>query len=473
MQNHYGKGDITKKKHSMSEFFGIAAIALIVYLLFKSNAKPKTKQSSDKEGNKPYTKLEEKTKYGSVPVGRVVNLQEASDLDGLYRTLMESDNSPISKTEEPLDPLKNNAIVDQMMFESLRELLKKSIKHYNEFKRHDYIPKPSLPILFFGDVEQYSKEKFRIVTAALNPSDIEFRETKSSGSFSFFRFPYYQEDSEKTLYISLRDYFKNNPYNNWFDSSYRNILKGLGYSFYDDHLKTLIHTDIVSPLATNPTWSALSKRKKIDSTILNLESIGLTLWEELIEILKPDLILISVAKSHLEKLNLELISEFDEITTVNNDKGIKRSYLSNLYRLTLKEHSCYLLHAPSGRKPFRLISNIQQEKLGEKLKREVIDKSFGESPTLNFVNEKATLSSEVLKKKNFILSKNLRGKGTLIQLGEGQSKIIYDHDLLLDDLGERITELPCCKKYGYYTKSGGLLPKFCQNKKAILIAPDN
>lgn len=457
----------------MSEFFGIIAIALFIYLLFKSNAEPKTKKSSGKEGNKPYTKLEEKTKYGSGPVGRVVNLQEASDFDGLYRTLIGSDNSPISKPEEPLDSLKSNAIADQMVFEPLRDLLKESIKHYNEFKQHDYIPKPSLPILFFGDVEQYSKEKFRIVTAALNPSDIEFRKTKSSGSFSFFRFPYYQKDSEKTLYIALRDYFKNNPYNNWFDSSYKNLLKGLGYSFYDDHLKTIIHTDIVSPLATNPTWSALSKRKKIDSSIFNLESIGLTLWEELIEILKPDLILVSVAKSHLEKLNLELVSEFDEITTMNNDKGIKRSYLSNLYRLTLKEHSCYLLHAPSGRKPFRLISNIQQEKLGEKIKREVINRPIYDPSTPISINEKATLSSEVLNKKNFILSKNLKGKGALIQLGEGKSKIIYDHDLLLDDLGERITELPCWKKYGYYTKTGGQLPKFCQNKKAVLIAPDN
>jgi hypothetical protein len=458
----------------MLKFFGIVAISLSVYVLIRWIKQLKTEQSSYKGRNKPYTKPEEKTKYVRPPAERrVVNFQESSNYDELYEIMIGTDDSTNSKTEELFDSLVRNEHIDPNRFESLRTLLKDSIKHYNEFKGCDYIPKPSLPILFFGDVEQYSKGSFRIVTAALNPSDIEFRKTKSNKSFSFFRFPFYQEGSEKTLYISLRDYFNINPYNRWFDSSYKDLLKGMGYSFYNDDLNTVIHTDVVSPLATNPTWSDLLKRKKTDNSILKLESIGLKLWKELIEVLKPDLILMSLAESHLGKLDLEYISKFDIITTTDGNQERKKPYVSNLYRLKLEGYSCYLLHSPSANTPFGLISKNQKIKLGEKLKRELIDKPIDEICIQNSTNEKSISNSEVIVKKNFVLSKNLRGEGVLIQLGEGKSKIIYDHDLLLDDLGDRITELPCWKKYGYYTKTGGSLPKFCKNRRAILIDMNN
>lgn len=458
----------------MSEFFGIIAITLCIYLLFKSNSHPKTKHSSDKGGNKLYTKPEEETKYVRQPeVTRVINLQDPSNFDELYRTLMESDNIHNSKPEELLDSFSNSSFVGSIMFESLRTLLKESIKHYNEFKGYDYIPKPSLPILFFGDVEQFSKARFKIVTAALNPSDNEFRNKESSIPFSFFRFPSYQENSEKRLYLALRDYFKTRPYKRWFDSSYKDLLEGLGYSFYKDDLNTAIHTDIVSPLSTTPTWSDLIKRKRSDHSILDAENFGLKLWRGLIEVLKPDLILMSLAESHLEKLDLEHLSKFDIITTTEGNQERKKPYVSNLYRLTLEGHSCYLLHSPSANTPYGLISNNQKKKLGEKLKRELIKIDDEKNHTQTPILEKTVSNEQVLQKKSFILNKSLKGKGVLIQLGEGHSKIIYDHDLLLDELGERITKLPCWEKYGYYTKTGGQLPKFCQNKKSILIHPNN
>ena len=57
-------------------------------------------------------------------------------------------------------------------------LLEAALNHYDNFKDYDFVVSPSLPILFFGDVAKYKKSKFRIMTAALNPSDMEFKEKK-------------------------------------------------------------------------------------------------------------------------------------------------------------------------------------------------------------------------------------------------------------------------------------------------------
>lgn len=453
----------------MKEIFIGTLSIIVLYLIVKFlKGKNLKKKSSTRDRRELiYTNPEDVSKNMSnspfVTARKMKKLELSEWRDNINRDILIS-----SSNEELFLSLRKNQLINISLFDSLNDILKKSLEHHKDFEEYEFIPKPSLPILFFGDIEAYSNENFKILTVALNPSDIEFRTSKNGERFSFFRFPLYGQTSG-TLYLSLKDYFIHNPYKKWFDSSYKELLRGLGYSFYNDKLKTAIHTDIVSPLATNPTWTKLKRQKRYTSEIQNLEKIGFDLWLELIEILKPNLILMSLAKNHLTKLNLEYISEFDKITIKKGNSKRKKPYITNLYKLNLINHSCYLIHSPSGINPFRLISNEEQRQLGEKIRLKLIENKMdfpNKQNSNDFISSSINLKIEI--KRNFILSKGLMGKGLLIQIGEGSSKIVYDHDLLLNDLGSRITELPCWNKYGYYTKTGGDIPNFCKGRNAIL-----
>ena len=101
------------------------------------------------------------------------------------------------------------------------DLLKEALNHYSESCELDFVLKPSLPILYFGDICDYFKSDFKVITAALNPSDAEFKESKNS-DLSYVRFPEYKNTTE-TLYLSLNSYFKNKPYKRWFGA--QNVSK--------------------------------------------------------------------------------------------------------------------------------------------------------------------------------------------------------------------------------------------------------
>ncbi|MFN6037231.1 MAG: hypothetical protein ACK452_02090, partial [Bacteroidota bacterium] len=149
--------------------------------------------------------------------------------------------------------------------------------------------KPSLPILYFGDLIRYKDSPLKIVTVGKNPSLNEFR-IKENENFSFIRFPKWDEKS-KNLEEVLNTYFETKPLKKWF-SSFEPILNGMNASYYNGNWKnTAIHTDICSPIATNPTWSLINKT---ESEVLFKE--GNLLWKQLIEELQPDIILVSIPK---------------------------------------------------------------------------------------------------------------------------------------------------------------------------------
>ena len=102
-------------------------------------------------------------------------------------------------------------------------------KHYND----DYVVKPSLPILYFGDLVAYEKSPLRVVTVGKNPSDNEFRSNKNDG-FSFFRFKNWNPN-QKNLQETLNRYFFDAPLHQWF-SSFEPILNGLNCSYYENEV---------------------------------------------------------------------------------------------------------------------------------------------------------------------------------------------------------------------------------------------
>lgn len=65
-------------------------------------------------------------------------------------------------------------------------------------------------------------------------------------------------------------------------------------SYYENsHPNRVLHTDICSPFATNLTWSKKQFHRDHKG---NMVKEGKKIWHKLVEILNPEIIIISVAK---------------------------------------------------------------------------------------------------------------------------------------------------------------------------------
>ena len=179
----------------------------------------------------------------------------------------------------------------------------------NDSKLRQFLIKDSLPILYFGDIEAYFKSKYKVITAAINPSSAEFFYNDSAKTISFARFPQFERidkgrvlSNESALqYLSaLNGYFQmGNDYRQWFNRTPRNnLFAPFGTSYYDDTPNRAIHTDTLSPFATFPAWS------KLDSQIQRrFSEIGIALWHELIAILEPDIIFMSLNQKYISHID--------------------------------------------------------------------------------------------------------------------------------------------------------------------------
>lgn len=183
-----------------------------------------------------------------------------------------------------------------MMNTKLEHLAQQVWQEYN-LNNASYIIKPSCPVLYFGNANEYQESACKIVTVGLNPSGVEF---VNGGQTSVdLRFRGSSDTNMEAYCDALNRYFEYNPYRKWF-SSYENILQGLDASFWDKGKKNrALHTDICSTLATSPTWSKLKNDEK-----QSLQEKGKKAWLELIMVLRPDAILIAVHQDILKTLPL-------------------------------------------------------------------------------------------------------------------------------------------------------------------------
>ncbi len=239
------------------------------------------------------------------------------------------------------------------------KLIKKTLEYYKKHKDKKVVVKPSLPILYFGNLYAYSKSKLKVVTVGKNPSDNEFRLNKNN-PYSFVRFPEWDEKSEN-LISALNSYFENRPLKTWF-SCFEPILNGLSASYYNSNYEhTALHTDICSPLATNPTWSKLSK--EIQSELFE---DGLEIWKKLIEELQPDIMLVSIPRSLFKSV---FKSNGSELVVFNNKKNggyRKKPYVVEVFEYQLdKGKKVKVVFGESANKPFGTISDQQKIKIGE------------------------------------------------------------------------------------------------------------
>ena len=219
---------------------------------------------------------------------------------------------------------------------------------------------PSIPILFFGDLSTYMVSPLRAVTVGLNPS---LREFPSDSPFS--RFPLVDEDMRpgRVVYLdSLSSYFRSTPYSAWFNA-WEPLLKGAKASYYGSDDSTALHTDICSPVATNPTWSRLSD---VDRRVL--EADGVSLWHLLLRCLKPQVVVLSIAKRYLKYIEFEpLDKEWSTLHTLERtENGAQRSRPYQVRKRWYDvggERSLFVL-GRAAQTPFGLISAAQKREIG-------------------------------------------------------------------------------------------------------------
>lgn len=178
------------------------------------------------------------------------------------------------------------------------------------------VVRPSMPILYFGDREAYEGSPLRIVTAGLNPSLAEF-----PSESPWLRFPgagSLPNDGsisiqERDQYLAaLDEYFRVAPYRKWFDRSFEPILNGCGASYYEGQ-NVALHTDLLSPVATNPTWSRLSESAR------SRHAGGRDLWTFLMRALRPHVIIVSVAKRYLHPLSQVPVDQWTELFRIERE----------------------------------------------------------------------------------------------------------------------------------------------------------
>ena len=214
---------------------------------------------------------------------------------------------------------------------------------------------PAVPILFFGDLDRYWTSPLRIVTVGLNPSLQEFPQ----GS-PYKRFPLARDvtahDTGRYL-DALSTYFRTDPYRRWF-GSFEPLLNGAESSYYGERPSGALHTDICSPVATNPTWVSLD-----DAARTTLEADGGPLWHELVMALKPHVVVLSVARKHLARINFRVRTRLDPIGRFDrrkDDSPRPKPYEVHAWWCDVVDQPALFVFAPAAQHPLGLLAKPQR-----------------------------------------------------------------------------------------------------------------
>lgn len=220
-----------------------------------------------------------------------------------------------------------------------------------------------MPILYFGDAPRYLASEVRVVTVGLNPSRLEFPTASP-----WDRFPDGEDlddgrgdcRSIEAYLLCLDRYFTIAPYTAWFRPSFEPLLHGLEASFWPGARHAAVHTDLCSPLATDPTWSRLRPAER------SVLADGLMLWHDLVETLAPDVILASVARRNLESVRLPG-GEWFELHRVERDNP----YVCQARWVEIGDRRRLLVWGRAANTPFGTVSAIDKLATGQAI-REVL-----------------------------------------------------------------------------------------------------
>jgi hypothetical protein len=236
-----------------------------------------------------------------------------------------------------------------------------------QFLDQPFLVKPSIPILFFGDSVRFFSSKLKVITLGLNPSKVEFPKEDRFLRFNSARtvYPRILEGAFYDEYLkALNGYFRDPPnytYKRWFNS-YEPVLKGLDCSYYGDAANTALHTDLCSPLATDPTWSSSNLPSKAR---LSLMESGARLWHSLVKFLSPNLIIASIAKSHLSRITFPQQNRWRVVYTVLRTNP----YNVELTKIVIaSDRTACLVFGRAANIPFGTVSDVDKRRIGFALK---------------------------------------------------------------------------------------------------------
>ena len=180
-----------------------------------------------------------------------------------------------------------------------KDLVRQAWSIHEGFRDEKFVVRPSIPILYFGNFPGYSRSEKKVITVGLNPSFREFQKLGDPTSDVEFRFREASELLKQSImeegfcekYLRILDhYFEENPFRRWFNSL-APLLRGLGCGFRADAGSEgcVLHTDLCSPLATNPTWSRLG-----DLDRHRLLETGMDLWTKFVSTLRLEIRLLPI-----------------------------------------------------------------------------------------------------------------------------------------------------------------------------------
>ncbi len=248
-----------------------------------------------------------------------------------------------------------------MIDPELSTLIDEAWRIYLHSVDHPAVVRPSIPLPYWGDAERYAASPLRIVTVGLNPSRREF---PVENPFLRFRAahgldPHDRSEAARSVYLSaLHDYFRIAPYRAWFDW-FEQVLRGMDASFFDGARHTAVHTDLCSPLATDPTWS------KLDSGKTAFLADGVPLWHRLIEYLAPDVILISVAKRYRDLIAFASPDGWVPFWTISRDHLGMRPYVVTGQSIELASGARpFLVVGPAAQLPFATLDKAKRQEIG-------------------------------------------------------------------------------------------------------------
>lgn len=139
------------------------------------------------------------------------------------------------------------------------------------------------------------------------------------------------------------------------------LLNGMGSSYYPGQVSTALHTDLCSPVATNPTWSGLRNDVR-----LRLIASGRPLWHDLVKVLRPHVMLISVAKRHLSQIEFAALEPPWEMHRL--DEGRSRPYVVTAWRVQVDDELAPLVvFGQAAQRPFGSVSKHDKQIIGRRV----------------------------------------------------------------------------------------------------------
>ena len=205
----------------------------------------------------------------------------------------------------------------------LHSLVNEYWKDYEDYVQNfnwKFIVKPSIPIVWFGDLKAYfNNSDWKVVTLAINPSSREFPKKRFSRFPEIHEIESPQQDIDNVI-MSYNNYFKNDPYTFFsaFDRALQNLPNEVVASYGDSDnpprwfensvqkyrtpVCTAVHIDFETALATSKSWKSGKKNfedeisfQEFQDTKKTLSKSGRTLFKKLLAFLDPHIILFSNA----------------------------------------------------------------------------------------------------------------------------------------------------------------------------------